>query len=118
MMSANVRGMTASDERVNTIQLQGGKANAMSRDLLDPIALEGRLFPPADAVLIGLVHELAPAADLVDRAAQRARALADIPAIASAQVKRALRTPIIESIRRTQDFETGRWLDSWFSDDA
>jgi Delta3-Delta2-enoyl-CoA isomerase len=85
---------------------------------LVPIALEGRLFPPAEAVEFGLVDEVAPAADLVARAEHRARALAEIPAVAASQVKRALRAPVLEAVLRTQELETIRWLDTWFSEAA
>ena len=85
---------------------------------LAPIALEGRLFSPREAHALGLVHELAPEASLLARALERARALAGPPATAVAQVKRALRTPILEAIQRTADLETEAWLDTWFSPDA
>ena len=85
---------------------------------LAPIALEGRLFSPREAHALGLVHELAPEASLLARALERARALAGPPATAVAQVKRALRTPILEAIQRTADLETEAWLDTWFSDEA
>jgi len=35
-----------------------------------------------------------------------------------AQVKRALRAPILAAIERTAAIETESWLDSWFSDGA
>jgi len=85
---------------------------------LVPITLEGRLFAPADAVAIGLVHALAPAGELVAHASARARQLAAIPATAVTQIRRALRTPVLEAIARTSQVETVRWLDTWFSDEA
>jgi enoyl-CoA hydratase len=85
---------------------------------LVPIALEGKLLAPADAVALGLVHALAPPGELVAHAKARARQLAQIPPDAAAQVRRALRTPVLEAMARTAQVETVRWLDTWFSDDA
>lgn len=85
---------------------------------LVPIALEGTLFAPRAALELGLVHELAPSADLLARATAKARTLAALPSIGIAQVKRALRAPIVDTIARVSAVETEHWLDSWFSDDA
>jgi enoyl-CoA hydratase len=83
-----------------------------------PIAIEGTLFSPAEAYGLGLVHELAPPGDLIERAAVRAERLATLPPVAVAQVKAALRAPILETIARTSEQEVNRWLDTWFSTEA
>jgi enoyl-CoA hydratase len=83
-----------------------------------PIAFEGTLFTPAQAREVGLVHELAPEADLLARAMARAQSFAELPQPAVAQVKRALRAPSLETIARIADQETGRWLETWFSPEA
>jgi enoyl-CoA hydratase len=80
-----------------------------------PIAFEGTLFAPGDALGLGLVHEVAPAADLLARATAKAAAFAAVPAAGIAQIKRALRAPTLEAIARTADAETTRWLETWFS---
>jgi len=85
---------------------------------LVPLALEGRLCSPGEARELGLVHELAPAAEVVARAEAKARALAEPPPLAVAQIKRSLRAPILDAIARTEEAETERWLDSWFSEAA
>jgi len=85
---------------------------------LVPIALEGKLFSPADAVKLGLVHAMAPATELSRLAAAQARVLAANPTEAVGQIKRALRGPMIEAITRTQTVEAERWLDSWFAPEA
>jgi enoyl-CoA hydratase len=82
---------------------------------LVPIAYEGVLFAPAQALALGLVHELSPAAELEARATARARALATVPSTAVAQVKLGLRRAALETIARHSDEETERWLDTWFS---
>jgi Delta3-Delta2-enoyl-CoA isomerase len=85
---------------------------------LIPIALEGKLLAPADAVSLGLVHALAPAGELVAHATARAKQLAAIPPVAAQQIRRALRTPVLEAMARTAQVETVRWLDTWFSDEG
>src|SRR5438270_161827 len=42
---------------------------------LAPIALEGRLFSPREALQLGLLHEVVPEAELLPRALERAGAL-------------------------------------------
>ncbi|TMQ18916.1 MAG: enoyl-CoA hydratase/isomerase family protein [Deltaproteobacteria bacterium] len=83
-----------------------------------PIALEGTLLAPRDALALGLVHELAPAADLLARATAKARGFASRPSAAVAQVKHALRAPALETVARTAEHEAARWLDTWFSPEA
>ena len=85
---------------------------------LVPIAYEGRLFSPAEAYGLGLVHELSSAAELERRAVERARALAAVPSTAVAQVKLGLRRPALEAIAARATEETERWLDTWFSPEA
>ena len=82
---------------------------------LVPIAYEGRLFSPEEALRLGLVHELSPASELEARATARARALAAVPSTAVAQVKLGLRRAALEAIARLADEETERWLDTWYS---
>jgi enoyl-CoA hydratase len=85
---------------------------------LVPIALEGRLFAPSQALAVGLVHEVVPAAELRARAAAKAGALAELPPVAIGQIKQALRRPVLEAIARHAAEETDRWLDSWFAPGA
>ena len=82
------------------------------------IALEGRLCSPIEAHVLGLVEAIVPTAELARIAALKAQTLAEIPRGAAAQVKRALRSPVIDSISRTAVVETERWLDTWFAPDA
>jgi enoyl-CoA hydratase len=82
------------------------------------IAYEGQLFSPAEALALGLVHEIAAPADLESRAVAKARALAAVPTSAVMQVKVGLRRAAMEAIARYGAEETERWLDSWFAPDA
>jgi enoyl-CoA hydratase len=79
-----------------------------------PVALEGRLLSPPQALALGLVESLHPAGELVDRALERARGLAELPASSFASVKRSLRGPIIDALNRAPD-DPARWTQTWFS---
>ena len=80
---------------------------------LAPIALEGRLFSPREALQLGLLHELTPEAELLEKALQRAQALAQLPPAGVRQIKAALRRPVAESIRAISAAESQRWVASW-----
>jgi enoyl-CoA hydratase len=79
-----------------------------------PVALEGRLVAPPEALALGLVESLHPAGELLDRALERARTLAALPASAFASVKRSLRGPIIDAVQKAPD-DPVRWTKTWFS---
>ena len=80
---------------------------------LAPIALEGRLFSPREALQLGLVHEVVPEAELQEKALQRAQALAQLPSAGVRQIKAALRRPVAEAIRAVSAAESQRWVESW-----
>lgn len=121
----DVRIMSDADVRIglNEVQLGIGLPAAVVEPLrarvpsssLATIALEGRLLAPAEALRLGLVDEVVPAAQLEVRAIGRAEAMSGAPRPAFAQVKAALVRPIVEAITRTSEEERERWLDTWFS---
>ena len=78
-----------------------------------PVALEGGLFDPDEALRLGLVDEVADDAEA--RALERARELAEIPAAAYAQVKAALRAPFVERAEVEHEEALEWWLDTWES---
>ena len=80
---------------------------------LSPIALEGRLFSPREALQLGLLHELTPEAELLEKALQRAQALAQFPPAGVRQIKAALRRPVADAIRAISAAESQRWVASW-----
>jgi enoyl-CoA hydratase/carnithine racemase len=80
-----------------------------------PLALEGRLVAPHEALELELLHEVVPATSLIERATARARELAAVPSSGFAQVKAGLRRPAREAMERLGADEAERWLDSWFS---
>jgi enoyl-CoA hydratase len=127
-LMADVRLMADGDARIglNEVQLGIGLPSVVVESLrmsvppasILPIALEGQLFAPRRARELGLVDELVAPADLETRALARARELAQVPASGFAQVKAALRGPVLATVERNSAMETERWLDSWFSDEG
>src|SRR6266850_4327635 len=85
---------------------------------LTPLALEGRLVSPREALQLGLLHELVPEGDLLDRALNRASALAALPPAGLRMVKESLRKPAAAAARANESAESERWLDTWFSADS
>jgi enoyl-CoA hydratase len=127
-LQADVRLMADIDVRIglNEVQLGIGLPAVVIESLrfcvspraLVPIALEGRLLGPAEALGLGLVDELCSFDALQASAHGRALQLASAPSGAFAQVKSALRRPARDARDRTESEETERWLDTWFSPSA
>jgi enoyl-CoA hydratase/carnithine racemase len=85
---------------------------------LTSVALEGRSFTGPEALAIGLVDEVAEPAAVEDTALARATALAELGRAGYAQIKAALRQPVLDAVAQRRDADMERWLDSWFSDDG
>ena len=78
--------------------------------------LRGRLCEPHDALVRGLVDELAPPAELLDRALAAARELAAPPAAAFADSKRLLRAPTRERAERLSRERRAATIELWSSE--
>jgi enoyl-CoA hydratase len=127
-LQADVRLMADVDVRIglNEVQLGIGLPavvieslrHGVSARAFVPIALEGRLLKPAEALDLGLVDDLVAPDALEASAHGRARQLGNAPGAAFAQVKAALRREAREARVRTEADETERWLDTWFSPPA
>ena len=85
---------------------------------LAALALEGRLVSPREAVQLGVLHELAPEAELLPRALQRASSLAALPPAGIRMVKESLRRPAAAVARANAVADADRWLDTWFAHDS
>src|SRR6266478_778869 len=85
---------------------------------LAPLALEGRLVSPREALQLGLLHEVVPEADLLSRALERATTLAALPPAGLRMVKESLRKPAAVAARANEDAESEYWLDTWFSPES
>ncbi|MCA9666968.1 MAG: enoyl-CoA hydratase/isomerase family protein [Myxococcales bacterium] len=84
---------------------------------LVPIAIEGQLLTPHEALELKLVEKLMPENDLEGFALSRAKSLCAAPPMALAQVKRSLRGPVRERLERDLE-KSDPWLDTWFSEEA
>ncbi len=69
-------------------------------DRLDDLLLPGRTVEAADAVEVGFADVLAPGAEVVARAQEQARTLAELPRRAYAETKRRLRGPAADAALR------------------
>ncbi len=80
------------------------------------ILLTGQPVSPRRAYEIGLVHELAPADQVLERAQEKARVLAAKPPLALAEMKRALLEacgPTVTGSERVEEF-----VEIWFAPEA
>lgn len=79
---------------------------------LATVCLEGPLLSAEQAREAGLVHEISDAP--LERAVEKAAALATSGRAAFAQIKQALRRPAAQAMDAALDEDTPRWLDVWF----
>ena len=78
--------------------------------------LLGELFRPDQALELGLVHQLAPPAEVLPRTLEFADKLAAVPPLAYAQVKAGLQGSPASPQADQGILEL--WLDTWFSEEA
>lgn len=71
----------------------------LSPPVFHDLVLSTRTLPPAEALQLGLVDELAPPETVIARAEHHAQRLAGIPAIAFAVTKRLFTAPVLERVR-------------------
>jgi enoyl-CoA hydratase len=74
--------------------------HAVNNSHFEEIIYFGRSYSPADALRIGLVDEIVPAADLMAQATKRARELAAVPRETFRLTKHSLRRWTIEAAHR------------------
>jgi enoyl-CoA hydratase len=123
-LQADVRLMAAGELKIglNETQLGIGLPSEVIEPLvaqlppasLLPIALEGRLLSPDEALGLGLIHAVVPPSELFERAKDRARALAALPGGGFSHVKRSLRAPALARAIALRETVGHAWLDTWF----
>lgn len=82
---------------------------------LAAIALEGRLFLPREALALGLLHEVVPEGELLEKALAKARYFAALPPPGVRQVKASLRGPVAKQIRELDAAQSDEWVKSWLA---
>jgi enoyl-CoA hydratase len=127
-LQADVRLMASGDSRIglNEVRLGLGLPAAVVETLrcqvpaasLLPVAAEGGLFLPEEALRLGLVHEVVEKAQLLVRARERATVLAALPPLAFAQVKASLRRPVLASIQATAVTDAAGWVQTFHAPTA
>ena len=124
-LQADVRLAAAGDYRIglNEVQIGLGLPAVVLETLrcqvspasLGPVALEGRLLAPEEALAFGLVEAVVPPAVLLEQARGRAAELAALPRPAFRDVKQALRGPVAAAARRAGRHDARRWVETAFS---
>jgi 2-(1,2-epoxy-1,2-dihydrophenyl)acetyl-CoA isomerase len=82
------------------------------------ILMTGRMVDAAEALSIGMVDRVVPAADLASQTTTLARAIAQGPPLAIADIKRALAASRTNTLRAQVDLESEHQLRAFLSQDA
>ena len=82
---------------------------------LQELVYGGRNYPPADALRLRLVDEVAPAAVVLPRALAVARQFAHVPAESFRIVKASLRRPALERVERGREHVDAQIYAAWGS---
>ncbi|HEV8582504.1 MAG TPA: enoyl-CoA hydratase/isomerase family protein [Thermoanaerobaculia bacterium] len=79
------------------------------------LCVGGQLFPPAEALRIGLVDELAPPERVVERAVECCRSLLALPPEAMAATRRLARAGLASLFAEGNEEELAGLVEQWFS---
>jgi len=91
---------------------------AVSTPHLRELTYLGRTYPTAEALERGLVDEVAPADELVDRAVETAARMGDMPAARFGITKRQLRQPALDRVKRHAASTDANVLAAWKSSET
>jgi enoyl-CoA hydratase/carnithine racemase len=80
----------------------------------EEMTVTGRLLSPAEALAIGLVDEVVPLEQVVERAVAWLRDLAATPAYAVRTTRQAARRDLVASTRRLAAIDARRFPEEWF----
>ncbi|UCF66768.1 MAG: enoyl-CoA hydratase/isomerase family protein [Acidobacteriota bacterium] len=82
----------------------------------EKILYSGEMYEAEEARRLGLVEEVALPEELMARAEERARRLAGGDAVAFASIKRLVRGPIADEMRRREADSVREFADIWYSE--
>jgi enoyl-CoA hydratase len=82
------------------------------------LALSARNYSPDEALAMGMIDEVAPADELMERAARAARRLARVPSKTYALTKAALIAPAVENVQRLGPEHDEACVELWASGDV
>lgn len=124
-LMCDTRVMAAGQIGLNEIQLGIGLPSIVIEPLKarlsphawTPVALEGRVMDPPEALRLGVIDEAVGPDALAARALELATARATAP-LAYAQIKRGLLAPVLREWERRHEDVREAWIDTWFSDHA
>ena len=127
-LCGDVRVGVESGAKLGLTELKAGipypaVALAVTRAELTPagvrqLALRAHLVDPGEALRLGVLDELAPAAGVLDAALARAEELAGLPRGAYATVKRQVRGPAIEAMQALLSGGDDPMLAAWLGDET
>jgi enoyl-CoA hydratase/carnithine racemase len=80
------------------------------------ILYSGGMYDAEEARRLGLVEEVTPPEDLMARAEEQARRLAGQDAVAFASIKKLIRGPIADEMRRREADAVREFADIWYSE--
>jgi enoyl-CoA hydratase/carnithine racemase len=81
----------------------------------EEIAFSGKMYSAEEAMALGLVDEVAEPDTVLPRAQAIATEMAARDALAYAAIKKLLRDPVAEQIRRTEAESIRRFVEIWYS---
>jgi len=81
----------------------------------EKIALSGKMYSAEEAGALGLVDEVAELDTVLSRAQAIAAEMAAHDTVAYAAIKKLLRDPVVEQIRRTEADSIRRFVEIWYS---
>ena len=82
------------------------------------LCVAGLLIPPAEALRVGLVDELAPPEQVVERAVEGCRSLLALPPSAMTATRRMARADLAALFDAVTEEELEGVLDEWFSEES
>ncbi len=89
-----------------------------NRHVAEGLAVEGAMLSPAEALRVGLVHELAPPGEVVPRAVDWCSRLLALPRQAMLRTRAVGRRDLRRLAESIDQDEISRLVDDWFSDET